>query len=67
MAIISAATWALCKAGLQMDEQTLMGIVSPLWLYIGGTSLSDAFGKGKIEAEANAKANAALPASSDGE
>jgi hypothetical protein len=50
MAFISAAVWGLGRAGLDIDESTLIGIVSPLWLYIFGQSFVD-FGKGKKQAE----------------
>lgn len=48
MAFISAGVWALGKAGLDMDTETLAGIVSPLWVYIFGQGVAD-MGKGKEE------------------
>jgi hypothetical protein len=55
MAFISAAVWGLGRAGLDMDDATLAGIVAPLWLYITGQAFVD-FGKGKKVAELEAAA-----------
>lgn len=61
MAFISAGVWALGKAGLDMDTETLAGIVSPLWVYIFGQGIAD-HGKGKEEKKLEgAKAAAASP------
>ena len=57
MAFISAAMWGVGKAGLHMDEATLVGIVTPLWVYIFGQGIAD-HGKGKAELEAGASAAA---------
>lgn len=51
MAFISAAVWGAGRAGLDIDETTLAGIVAPLWLYITGQAFVD-FGKSKALVEA---------------
>jgi len=52
MAFISAAVWAIGKAGLDYDAETLYPIVAPLWAYIAAQAGAD-FGKEgkKIESE----------------
>jgi hypothetical protein len=61
MAFISAGVWALGKAGLDMDTETLAGIVSPLWVYIFGQGIAD-HGKGKEEKKIEGAEKAALAA-----
>jgi hypothetical protein len=56
MAILSAVVWGLGRVSLDIDEETLAGIVAPLWLYITGQSFVD-FGKGKKQLEIDTSAS----------
>jgi hypothetical protein len=61
MAFISALTWGIGKAGLDMDTETLLPIVAPLWGYIAAQMGAD-WGKSKAEIE-----NGGEPAASEPE
>lgn len=63
MAFISALVWAVGKAGLDYDPETLYPIVAPLWAYIAAQAGAD-FGKEskKIEMEAASAADAPVEA-----
>ena len=50
MAFISAICWGVGKAGLDMDTETLLPIVGPLWGYIAAQAGAD-WGKSKAEIE----------------
>lgn len=50
MAFVSAIVWGVAKAGLDMETEHVIGIVTPLWAYIFGQSLAD-HGKEKALAE----------------
>jgi hypothetical protein len=50
MAFISAGVWLGGKVGLDLDAETLLPAVAPMWAYIFGQGLSD-FGKGAKERE----------------
>jgi len=40
-AAISAAVWAGGRLGLHLDNETLLGAVTPLWAYIVGQGIAD--------------------------
>ncbi|TXH41013.1 MAG: hypothetical protein E6Q97_38415 [Desulfurellales bacterium] len=40
-ALLAAGVWALGKAGLHIDTETLAGIVTPLLTYIVGQGIAD--------------------------
>jgi hypothetical protein len=72
MAFISAIVWAVGKAGLEYDSETLYPIVAPLWAYIAAQAGAD-FGKEgkKIEVDAEGatldRLDAAAPEADSGE
>ena len=51
MAFISAAVWLGGKVGLDLDADTLLPAVAPMWGYIIGQSAAD-FKKSAAELEA---------------
>jgi hypothetical protein len=51
MALVSVLVWVSGKAGLQLDNETLLGAVTPLWAYILSMAAAD-FGKEKAKIEA---------------
>lgn len=69
-ATIAGITWAIGKIGLSLSTETLIPIVSPLWLYIFGVAIEDV-GKGKAQVQAASLASlkqpAVIPADASGE
>jgi hypothetical protein len=41
MALVSATVWIAGKAGLHLDNATLLGAVTPLWTYVLGQGIAD--------------------------
>lgn len=41
MALVSLAVWLGGKLGLHLDNETLLGAVSPLWAYILAQGVAD--------------------------
>lgn len=52
MALLSLVVWIVGKLGADLDTETLLPAVAPLWAYIFGQGIAD-FGKEKAKAEAD--------------
>lgn len=50
MAFVSATVYGTARIGLDLETEHVLGIVTPLWIYIFGQGIAD-HGKGKAEIE----------------
>jgi hypothetical protein len=64
MAFISAAVWAVGKAGFHVETNVMLGVVSPLWGYIFGQAVTD-IGKSAKQEELKASDGDAAVASTE--
>jgi len=55
MTVLGVITGLVGKLSIDLPTEDLYAVVAPFLVYLGAQGLSDAGGKGKVEAEANGK------------